>query len=198
MDDIVDEYNRFPRKIAAIQVGRHWDHIVSLAKDKGIPIDDMAVRIVYTKSPFQISVFDYHELLDDTKHPPHHVMAANEILRRPEWDRRDCLMVILKTLEMEVPSIVYLNNEWMKVIPDVPDDLEDEVSTYIDEDGNAFACTNVDALRAGVRLAKKLAFDLDQPVWSKDVLHKATDVVIADFDQDPEAIKQSLGSGEDL
>ncbi len=52
--------NRFLRKVATIQICRHWKRIVSLARDRYISEEDLAVRIIYDTFPFQIEVLDYH------------------------------------------------------------------------------------------------------------------------------------------
>ncbi len=57
VDVLVDEYNRFPRRVAAVQITRHWDDITSIARNKKIPLGDVAVRIVCTTFPFQTPRF---------------------------------------------------------------------------------------------------------------------------------------------
>ncbi len=86
----------------------------------------------------------------------------------------------------EVPSYVYLLDTWLKEIPTAPDGPDGEGSTHCDQDGKAFALGSVDALRAAVRFARSYAKDLHKPVWSEDVLDKATEAVMREFGELPQ------------
>ncbi len=181
VDAIINGSNRFLRKVATVQICRHWDRIISLARNRNIPRKDLAVRVVYNAFPFRIEAFDYHELLDDSKYPPHHVLVGNEVQRWSRRRRRDnpCdLPVVLRMGNIEVPYITHLNNLWTKKStfspPNCTDDGEGGIVTYIDQDGCPFDCETVDALRAAIRFAQRYARELRKPVWSEDVLHKMT------------------------
>ncbi len=155
-------------------MNRHWGHIVALAQKSDIPVKNIGVRVDYDTVPFQVHVFDYHDFLDDTKYTSSHVLVANEVDRQHERGLCDCVMLLLRVVQTEVPCIVYLNDEWTKSFPTVPEDTDDdEGSTYIDQDGNALACKNIDALRAGVRLARHYAEFYRLPVWSDEALERA-------------------------
>ncbi len=54
------------------------------------------------------------------------------------------------------------------------------IATYIDQDGQSFACETVDALRAAVRLVRKFSRERREPIWSEKVLHNMTLAVLED------------------
>lgn len=183
-DILLDPFHRLPRRIAALHTNRYWENIVRTSKENGIPLKDVAVRISCKEFPFQIQVFDWHELLEDAKETPHLAMAA-EILHQSEGERRECLLVVLRMQNMAFPCAVHVNNKWMKSVLELPPETENsERACFVDEDGNALVCEQVDALRAGVRLAKKYAVDLGKTVWDSAVLCRATDEVMEEFEQE--------------
>ncbi len=187
---VSNDYSRFTRKVAVLQISRHWNHILAVAQNKRIEVDDIAIRILFNTFPFEIHVFDYHELLDDATQPPHHVMVAND---RERWTETDdsygCLIAIICIAETEAPCIVYLelDNVSSESIPDPPhsaDDHDTVMITYVDEDGNALACKNVDPLYGAVRSAHNFAAELDQAIWSEEVLENARDKMVAEFGEE--------------
>ncbi len=160
-----------------MQVNRYWDHIAAFAQKSNIHLQDIAVRINCNTFPFEIHVLDFHEFLDDSKNLPSHALIANELLRHPERKPREHIMVVLhfaKThnTEVQVPVIVYLDDTWTKAIPNAPGGMDDEGATYVDSYGNAMVRKNIDALRVAVRLARKYCAELNEPVWSEEVVDK--------------------------
>ncbi len=170
---ISNEVHRFPRRVATLQINLHWDHIVTLAQKNDIPKKNIGVRVDYDTLPFQIRVFDYHELLDDTKHLSSHVLVANEVDRRHEKGLHDCVVLLLRVVNAEVPCVVYLNDLWAESFLNAPGGTDDEGTVYIDQDGNALTCKNIDPLRAGVRFARENAALYRLPVWSEGALSSA-------------------------
>ncbi len=51
VDAIINGSNRFLRKVATVQICRHWDRIISLARNRNISRKDLAVRVVYNTFP---------------------------------------------------------------------------------------------------------------------------------------------------
>ncbi|KLO08877.1 hypothetical protein SCHPADRAFT_931536 [Schizopora paradoxa] len=170
-----DRCNRLPRRMIALHVNRHWDTIIRLSRKKKIPLKDVAIRIDCNEYPFQMQMLDCHKLLDYKDDKPHLAMAANELLRQSEGERRDWVLVILRTLDMEYPCLVNINEKWTRNVLD-PRSIkaEDyEPASFVDEDGNAIACGKVDTLCAGIRFARKFAAEMGKTVWDGDVIHRA-------------------------
>ncbi len=158
---------------------------------KRIRSQDLAFRIDYTTFQFQIIPFDQRELLDDFKHPARHVMVANEIQRRStQKEKGDCVMVVLRLGETELPFVINLASAFegrSKKILGVPfiDVLEhDELPMFKDGHGEPLVGMDIDALRATARYALKYSKDLGVPVWSEKVLKKAALSVIGQFDEE--------------
>ncbi len=165
-----------------MQVCRHWDRIVSLAQNRDISLDNLVIRVNYDVLPFRIEVFDYHELSDDIKYPPHLALVVNEIRRCSQKGFLDP-PVFLRIGKTDVPCIVYVDegDTWTKKIRTAPECADGEGITYIDQDRKIFRCGTVDAMRAVVRFARKYEKKLGNPIWSDDVLDKATSTVIGEF-----------------
>jgi len=181
-DVFINGSNRFLRKVATIQICRHWKRIVSLARDRYISAEDLAVRIIYDTFPFQIEVFDYHELLDNSKqHPPQFPLAVNNI-HRCSGDSFHDLPVVLRMGNIEIPCITYVCDLWTKEVTTAPLSCADDggIATYVDQDGQPFACETVDALRAAVLFARKFSRERQEPIWSEKVLHNMTLAVLED------------------
>ncbi|KLO06866.1 hypothetical protein SCHPADRAFT_1002069 [Schizopora paradoxa] len=183
---VQDKYRRFPRRIALLHIQRRWDQIVSIARRKNIRLCDMAVRVSFNVFPFKIEVLDYHDFLDGTKGKSHLALAANEMQRQPDEDRRKLLMVIIRMPQIEFPCIVHLDgNTWTREVSHPPGDSRlDERTLFVDQDGNGLPCTHFDALRMGVHVAKKHAAELGESVWEKAGIRKATDDMIAEFEKE--------------
>ncbi len=179
-EDISNKSNRFPRKAATLQINRHWDEIVALARSNDIPLEDMAVRVDYNALPFQIHVFRLPK-----------IYGRNEIPREP------CLGRQRNSTSSQEGSVqkpdgrppygqprspIYraLGSRMAEECANVPPrGADDEETTYVDQEGNPFAFHNVDSLCAGVRLVRKYAAELGQSIWSEDILRKATEEVIS-------------------
>lgn len=181
VDVIQDFCSRLPRRITTLQINRHWDQILSLARRKSIPLCDMAVRVTYINVPFKIEVFNYHEIFDDTKDNHHVTLVANERLRQPEEDRYNFLMVIIRMPQIEYPCIIRLDDTWTRDVSNPPKNMSDERAIFVDQDGNALARKSSDALRTGVYLARRHAAELGESVWESAVIRKATDEIITEF-----------------
>lgn len=197
VDVLQDDCNRMPRKLATLHINRHWDQIVALAEKNDIPLCDVAVRIICTKFPFEIHVFDYHEFLGASGQESHLAMVANKILGRPGKDRRDSVMVVIHMPEIEFPFIASLVDTWMRDVSINTDNADSQKSSFVDQDGNALSCKNYDALRAGVCCARKYAIDLDIPVWSETVLNKATNNVMDEFEEEMNIYEDTSDSDYD-
>lgn len=176
------EHHRFPRRAATVQIARFWSHIISLSQRQNIPMSNVAIRVDYTCFPFKFHVIDRHELLDATKHPPGHVVVANELRRRSDADREKCMIAILRMAGRDVPYIIHPDCAWSKDVSVAPDDLPDEeTTTYVSQDGEKISCDNFDALRAGVHLVRKSAEESGVSVWDANVISKAVDDVMRLF-----------------
>ncbi len=80
---------------------------------------------------------------------------------------------------------------WTKEIPTAPEDADGDDAegiTYCDLGGKVLPCETVDALRAGVRFARRYAKEFDEPVWSEGVLEKATIAVMSEFGEELRAL----------
>ncbi|KLO07684.1 hypothetical protein SCHPADRAFT_945066 [Schizopora paradoxa] len=155
--EMLNKNHRFPRRVATLHFLRFEHHLTRLALRKNIPRCNVAVRIDYSRFPFEFGVLDYHELLDDTKHPPGHVVVAQEFSRQSDTNRDKSVILILRMAEKEVPYIVYPDRAWVKEVCKPEDDLVDEETIYVGEDGEGLSCNHFDALRAIINLARKRA-----------------------------------------
>ncbi|KLO08878.1 hypothetical protein SCHPADRAFT_1000662 [Schizopora paradoxa] len=181
-----DRYRRLPRRVVALHINRYWDAIVRLSLEKGVPSEDLAVRITWNAFPIRVEVFDWHRLLEDVAKNPHLILAA-ENLYGPEGGRREWILVVLRMEGMEFPCIVHLDNKLTKSVqapPCMSDTEEPERASFVDEDGNAIDCAKLDALRAGVLLAKSYADETGESVWDGAILRKAADKIIEEFEQE--------------
>ncbi|KLO08756.1 hypothetical protein SCHPADRAFT_908349 [Schizopora paradoxa] len=173
---------RFTRRMHTMHVNRHWSAIVRLARKKGIPLSDIAVRISCDKFPFKTQVFDYHTLLEHKKESPHLALAAKEELRQSKEKERGSMVVVLHILEMDYPFIVHANKKWTRAVSNPPPKTKDqERSSFVDEDGNELLCKEVDAVCAAIRLTKKYASEEGTTVWDKVTVHRAVSESTVDF-----------------
>ncbi|KLO07683.1 hypothetical protein SCHPADRAFT_1001478 [Schizopora paradoxa] len=186
LQDISSRIYRFQRRVATLQCVRFEHHITSISLRKNIPMHDVAIRFNYGCFPFELDVFDCHELLDETKHPPGHVLVAEEVLRRSDTDREKCMVLIVSLVEKEIPYIIYPNRTWAKEVSELPEDLNDEETFYISEDGEILSSDHFDALRACKQLARKHASEGGLCVWDSQVINKAVhDVMRTSWDGEP-------------
>ncbi len=164
--------------------------------------EDLAFHIDCSTFQFKIEPFNYRELLDGSKHPPCHVMVANEVHRRlSENIGRRCVMVVLRIGETELPFIVNVSSAgkpeegWTKKIPNAPfiGLLEhDELPMFKNHCQEPFVGEYVDALRATARYAIKYSKELAVPVWSEEVLKKATLSVMSKFDEELRTCRRAI------
>ncbi|KLO08755.1 hypothetical protein SCHPADRAFT_931587 [Schizopora paradoxa] len=185
-----DLCNRLPRKMNTFYVNRHWDSIVRLSRKKDIPLKDLAVRISCDRFPFRLQVFDCHELLKETGDKAHLAMAAYEKLRQSEEDRCECMVVVIRTLEMEYPFVVHIDDKWTRAVQVLEPHFKTkgcERSSFVDEDGNALVCEKFDALCAGIRFANEFAAQMGKTVWNSIVIMRATNEFFDDSDSDSDS-----------
>ena len=191
--------------MTSLQINRLIDDpIKSLASKNGVPLCDMAVRINCLDFPFKVEIFDFHKLLEESKERNQHlILVAKEMQRQSEENRHNWVIVILRSAMMEFPFIMYLDELWTRSVLDalLPEDTkardESELVMFADAKGNALSCGKMDALRAGVQLAKKYAEDAGETVWSQDFFYRATDDVLEDFEEELASFECPSAAGSD-
>lgn len=159
--------------MAALQYVRFKSDIISIAHRKKIPVDRLAVRVNYDSFPFQFEIFDANELLDGTKHPPGHVVVAEEFLRISGAIPEFSVIIILRIAGKDIPYIVFPSPEyscqWAKEVSEAPKDLVDEEVVYITKETEILSCPTFDALKASIHLLRKRAAKGDC-MWDPGVI----------------------------
>ncbi|KLO08875.1 hypothetical protein SCHPADRAFT_1000659 [Schizopora paradoxa] len=174
---------RLPRRMTTLHIQRYWTTIVRLSQEKGILLKHLAVRVSYDKFPFSMQVFDWRGALNEATKIPHLALAA-ETLHHSGGSQRNLILVLVHMQETDYPCIVFVEDKWTRGfrIPQATKDLER--TTFVDDHGKPLVCEEVDALRVGVCLAKKYAVDMGKTVWDNAVLHRATEKVLEEFEQE--------------
>lgn len=115
MEHVVKNGDSGSRRLATLQVNRYWHCIVSLAREKSIPLNYLGVHIIHGAVPFVIKVFDCRKVgksvyaFDAGSLEP---MIANEVQRRNairDPEGHPSLMLVVSHLGMvDVAYMVYL------------------------------------------------------------------------------------------
>ncbi|KLO06870.1 hypothetical protein SCHPADRAFT_675383 [Schizopora paradoxa] len=194
-----DRYIRFPRRLASFYIHRHLRQILAPFSDtiksqKSFP-SNVVVSLNYLTYPASVQVYERTVFLQAQIESDggHFATVAHEVHRQNDEETHG-LMVIINFhthSEMEIPCVIHYDDVWSRgvSIPNESLKYEGPGIPTSDKEGRPLICPDYDALRAGVVLTKKFAFESGESVWAESVLEKSTSEVLKEFARELEMCK---------